>query len=139
VPLTNGPLAYVLRNRIYVGELNHKGASHPGEHAAIVEAALFDAVQGKLTSNRNGSRAKRAASDALLLGRIFDDRGNRMTPSATKKGAIHYRYYVSSVLAQGRTSEAGSVRRVSASESRASSSRLCGQQIRRIVISTTGT
>src|SRR5215208_1180435 len=39
-----------------------------------------------------------------------------MTPSTAKKGAIRYRYYVSSMLAQGRTSEAGSVRRVSASE-----------------------
>ena len=36
VPLTNGPLAHILRNRVYVGELNHKGASYPGEHAAIV-------------------------------------------------------------------------------------------------------
>jgi site-specific DNA recombinase len=33
VPLTNGPLAHILRNRLYVGELNHKGASYPGEHA----------------------------------------------------------------------------------------------------------
>jgi site-specific DNA recombinase len=51
VPLTNGPLAHLLRNRIYVGELNHKGASHPGEHVPIVALALFDAVQEKLTSN----------------------------------------------------------------------------------------
>ena len=57
---------------------------------------------------------QRAASGALLLGRLFDDRGNRMTPSTAKKGAIRYRYYVSSVLAQGRHSEAGAVRRVSA-------------------------
>jgi hypothetical protein len=26
------------------------------------------------------------------LGRIFDDRGNRMGPSTAKKGSIHYRY-----------------------------------------------
>src|SRR5215218_4653165 len=45
VPLTNGPLAHLLRNRVYLGELNHKGASYPGEHAAIVTRALFDAVQ----------------------------------------------------------------------------------------------
>ena len=38
VPLTNGPLAHILRNRVYLGELNHKGASYPGEHAAIVDA-----------------------------------------------------------------------------------------------------
>ena len=59
---------------------------------------------------------RRAASGALLIGRIFDDRGNRMTPSTAKKGSIRYRYYVSSVLAQGRKSEAGAIARVSASE-----------------------
>jgi site-specific DNA recombinase len=116
VALTNGPLAHLLRNRVYVGELNHKGASHPGEHAPIVAPALFDAVQEKLTSNRNGCRMQRAASGALLLGRVFDDRGNRMSPSTAKKGGIRYRYYVSSVLLQGRKSDAGSIRRVSASE-----------------------
>ena len=58
VPLTNGPLAHILRNRLYLGELNHKGASYPAEHAPIVTPALFDAVQEKLTANRNGARVK---------------------------------------------------------------------------------
>ena len=40
-----------------------------------------------------------------------------MTPSTAKKGSIRYRYYVSSVLAQGRKSEAGTIARVSASDS----------------------
>ena len=116
VPLTNGPLAHILRNRVYLGELNHKGASYPGEHAAIVTRALFDAVQEKLTANRNGAKVRRAASAALLIGRIFDDRGHPMTPSTAKKGSIRYRYYVSSMLAQGRRSEAGTIARVSAPE-----------------------
>jgi hypothetical protein len=73
----DNPLAHILRNRLYVGELNHKGASYPAEHAPIVTPALFDAVQERLTSNRNGARVKRAASGALLIGRIFDDRDNR--------------------------------------------------------------
>src|SRR3954453_19629372 len=110
------PSRILLRNRVYLGELNHKGSSHPGQHEPIIAPALFDAVQKKLTANRNGSRIQRAASGALLLGRIFDDRWNRMTPSTAKKGELRYRYYVSSVLAQGRQSEAGSVRRVSALE-----------------------
>ena len=116
VPLTNGPLAHILRNRVYLGELNQRGASYPAEHAPIVTPALFDAVQEKLTANRNGERVRRAASGALLIGRIFDDRGNRMTPSTAKKGSIRYRYYVSSVLAQGRKSEAGAIARLSAPE-----------------------
>src|SRR5215210_6978497 len=50
--------------RVYAGELNHKGASYPGEHAAIITRALFDAVQEKLTANRNG--AKQLVQCALL-------------------------------------------------------------------------
>jgi site-specific DNA recombinase len=86
------------------------------QHEAIVERDLFDAVQATLDENRNGRRARRSQSDALLMSRIFDDRGNRMSPTyAIKKGA-RYRYYVSTMLVQGRKSEAGSVARVPASE-----------------------
>ena len=116
VAFTNGPLAYLLRNRVYLGELNHRDRSYLGEHKPIVPQGLFDAVQAKLTQNRQGGRAGRAASQAVLLGLLFDDRGNRMTPSFCVKNGVHYRYYVSSVLAQGRKHEAGSVPRVSAPE-----------------------
>jgi len=58
----------------------------------------------------------RTRSEALLAGRIFDDRGNRMTPSHARKGGIKYRYYLSSALLQGAATRAGSVRRVSAAE-----------------------
>jgi hypothetical protein len=51
-----------------------------------------------------------------LSGRLFDDRGNRMTPSTANKKGMRYRYYISSMLVQGRKAEAGSVSRVSASD-----------------------
>jgi site-specific DNA recombinase len=116
VPLTNGPLAYLLANRAYVDEINHKGQSYRGEHPAIVAPELFDAVAAKLAENRNGVRTKRAGSGALLLGRLFDDRGNPMSPSVTNKKGVRYRYYVSCVVAQGRGAEAGSLKRISAPE-----------------------
>jgi hypothetical protein len=50
------------------------------------------------------------------MGRIFDDRGNRMTPSFARKAGKRYRYYVSSALIQGRAKLAGSVRRAAATE-----------------------
>ena len=50
--LTNGPLAYLLRNRMYLGEINHRDKSYPGEHQPIIDEKLFDAVQAKLTENR---------------------------------------------------------------------------------------
>jgi hypothetical protein len=97
-----------------LGELNHRGKSYPGAHQAIIDVAVFEAVQTKLTGNRNGFRQRRSSSAALLLGRIFDDRGNRMTPSYAIKKGVRYRYYTSCVLAQGRKEEAGSVARVAA-------------------------
>jgi hypothetical protein len=73
-------------------------------------------VQAKLSQNLVQRRKFRLASDALLLGRIFDDRGNRMSPTYAIKKGVRYRYYVSAVIAQGLKSEAGSNPRVPASE-----------------------
>jgi len=112
--LTNGPLAHMLRNRMYIGEINHRDKSYPGEHAPIIDPRLFEAVQTKLTENRRERRLQRQSSNALLMGKLFDDRGNPMTPSYAIKKGVRYRYYVSSVLNQGRKEEAGSLPRVAA-------------------------
>ena len=53
-------------------------------------------------------------SEALLAGRIFDDRGNRMTP--TRPQGLKYRYYLSSTLLQGQADRSGSVPRIPAAE-----------------------
>lgn len=114
VALTNGALSYILKNRHYLGELNHHGRSWPAEHEPIIDRTLFDAVQARLAENLNRAANRKAKSGALLMGKIFDDRGNPMSPShAVKKGA-RYRYYVSSPIAQGRKDEAGSIARVPA-------------------------
>jgi site-specific DNA recombinase len=112
--LTNGPLAYLLRNRMYLGEINHRDKSYLGEHAPIIDPGLFEAVQTKLTENRQKRHRRRQTSNALLMGKLFDDRGNPMTPSYAIRRGAHYRYYVSSVLNQGRREEAGSLPRVAA-------------------------
>jgi hypothetical protein len=114
VPLTNGPLVHLLHNRMYRGELNHRDKSYPGEHQPIIDQTLFDEVQAKLSGNRCGNRLRSQRSEALLLGRLFDDRGNKITPSYAIKKGVRYPYYVSCVLAQGRKEEAGSVSRVGA-------------------------
>jgi hypothetical protein len=54
--------------------------------------------------------------DAPLAGKLFDDRGNRMSPSYATKGGRRWRYYVSQAVLQGRKHEAGSVVRMSAFE-----------------------
>src|SRR5262249_23428762 len=47
---------------------------------------------------------------------IFDDRGNRMTPSHARKRGIKYRYYLSSALLRGLPERAGAVSRIPAAE-----------------------
>jgi hypothetical protein len=116
IPFTRGPLAYLLRNRFYIGEVVFRGQICPGEHPPILDRGLFEAVQLKLAEQHNGYRAARASREAPLTGRIFDDRGNRMSPSHSRKGGARYGYYVSSALIQGQPQSAGSVTRVPAAK-----------------------
>jgi site-specific DNA recombinase len=114
IPFTKGSLAYLLKNRVYIGEVVHKGQHYPGEHEPILDKALFEAVQEKLASQSRARRPTRINNGSLLTGRIFDDRGNRMTPSSAKKGSARYRYYISAPLIQGRREAAGKVSRLPA-------------------------
>ena len=116
IPLTRGPLAHLLRNRFYIGEVEFKGEILPGEQPAILDRNLFEAIQRKLDEQRTNLTITRSTSEALLMGRIFDDHGNRMTPCQSLKHGKRYRYYLSSALNQGQAEQAGSVRRVPAAE-----------------------
>ena len=110
------PLAHLLKNRGYVGEIVHKDKYYVGEHEPILDRALFDAVQQMLASQARSRGQKRINNVSFLIGRIYDDRGNRMTPSTANKGGVRYRYYVSCAITQARKHEAGSVTRVAAPE-----------------------
>jgi hypothetical protein len=81
IPFNKGPLHYLLRNRVYVGEISHKDQHFPAEHEPIVDRKLFDAVQQQLAAGARAREHSRINSSSLLVGHIFDDRGNRMTPS----------------------------------------------------------
>ena len=50
------------------------------------------------------------------MGHLYDDRGNRMSPTHARKGGVKYRYYVSCALTDGRPEAAGSVSRIPAQE-----------------------
>ncbi|GEP06934.1 recombinase family protein [Methylobacterium oxalidis] len=116
IPFSKGPLAYLLRNRVYIGEVVHKDQHYRGEHEPIVSLELFEAVQAALSAKAQAAGAGRANTGSLLKGLLYDDRGNRMTPSSARKGAVRYRYYVSRAVEEGRREEAGSVARVPAPE-----------------------
>jgi site-specific DNA recombinase len=114
IPFTYGPLAYFLKNRVYIGEVHHGGKWFKGEHRALIDRSTFDRVQQLLATQANGRKVKRSASGALLAGKLYDDKGNRMSPSFSTKNGVRYRFYVSSALLRGRKVAAGSVARVPA-------------------------
>ena len=98
-PFSRGAIYLILQNRIYRGEIVHKGQSHPGEHIPIIDQPLWDAVAARLASNsgeRNAGTGTREHS--LLTGMLFDRDGNRMTPTHAVKKDTRYRYYVSRPL-----------------------------------------
>ncbi|MBN9597939.1 MAG: recombinase family protein [Afipia sp.] len=114
IPFTYGPLAHVLKNRIYLGEVHHGGKWYPAEHKPILDQKTFDQVQAVLADNRVTNKTRQSASGALLTGKLRDDRGNRMSPSFSVKNGVRYRFYVSRALMRGRRAQAGSVPRISA-------------------------
>jgi site-specific DNA recombinase len=77
---------------------------------------LFEAVQAKLDQQRTNHARVRQQSHSLLMGRIFDDRGNRMTPTYAVKNGIRYRYYISAPLLQSQSDKAAKLNRVPAAE-----------------------
>src|ERR1700741_4822951 len=90
-----GPLAHLLKNRFYIGEVHYRGEIYCGEHEPILSRDLFEAVQAKLAANAVDRQVRLKGSATLLTGRLFDDRGNRMSPTHANKRGVRYRYYVS--------------------------------------------
>ncbi|MDP1904527.1 MAG: recombinase family protein [Pseudomonadota bacterium] len=87
-----------LNNRIYLGEISHKGKPYPGQHAAIIDSTLWDAVQAVFADNLNARRSEtwgKRVDDALLRGLLYAADGERLQPSfTTKANGKRYRYYV---------------------------------------------
>src|SRR4030088_1284666 len=118
VPFGGGSLFYLLRNRFYIGEVKYKEEILPGEQPAVMDRALFDAVQQKLNDQWTTRSTARNASDHLLTGLLFDDAGHRMVPTHATKAGVRYRYYVSlpHLYGESKTTSVGSVSRIPASD-----------------------
>ncbi len=104
-----GHIHYILTNPVYAGRIRHHAKVYPGQHPPLIEPEVWDSIQDQLRSdaakdrtftkrNRKGARA----SASPLAGRIYDQTGDRLTPSHSKtaKGR-KLRYYVSHRLVRG--------------------------------------
>lgn len=115
---SRGALYWLLRNPVYVGRISHKGSIYEGRQAAIVEQDQWERAQA-LLSEKSASRQRHniAPGGRPLAGRLFDDRGNAMSPSySTKRSGQRYNYYVSQARLQNDKARAGTVARVPANE-----------------------
>ena len=105
---SRGSLYCLLQNPIYLGKIQHRDATYAGEHDAIIPQELWDKVQDRLRANnkvrRSGSNSK---SPSLLVGLLYDEEGNRFTPSHAVKGGKRYRYYVSQAAIHHRRNRQG--------------------------------
>jgi DNA invertase Pin-like site-specific DNA recombinase len=109
---SRGALYLILHNRIYLGQITHKKASYPGQHAAIVDQNMWDQAQARFQSNLQAPRKRpRATEQSLLMGLLYDEQGNRFTPAHASKKGRRYRYYVSqAVIKKSRGNHTGPVR-----------------------------
>jgi len=116
-PLVRGALYRMLCNRVYLGETVHKEKHYSGEHDAIVDQDLWERVQAKLDANRVEHKTGHTARNpSLLAGVLFDDNGDRMTPSHAVKNGKRYRYYISRPLTTQRRPTVPGGRRVPAGD-----------------------
>ena len=85
-----------------MGEIRHKGVCHPGQHAPIVDRTIWDKVAKLLLEHTTGSGARSPSTKScVLMGKLFDENGEGLTPSHAVKGDRRYRYYVSRSLMKG--------------------------------------
>ncbi|MDA8587224.1 recombinase family protein [Rhodobacteraceae bacterium] len=96
-PFDRGHIHQILTNPIYAGRIRHKTLIHDGQHEAIIEPDRWDRVQVTLQAGTSKSRTKKTAKQSsLLCGKIYDETGDRLTPSHTKtRAGARRRYYVS--------------------------------------------
>ena len=116
-PISRGHLYRLLQNRLYRGEIVHKGQTYPGQHEPIIDHDLWDQVQAQLEQNRVEHRAQQTTiQTSLLAGLVTDQAGDRLVPTYASKNGNRYRYYISQTLTTGTRGNAPHAIRVPAAD-----------------------
>jgi DNA invertase Pin-like site-specific DNA recombinase len=86
----------LLHNRMYLGEIVHKGRYYPGQHPPILTSAQWQAAHEVLAQTAEERRAAVATDGRgppLLRGLLFTTSGERLIPTHTVRKGRCYRYY----------------------------------------------
>lgn len=88
-------LQRILTNQLYLGKMPNKSTKEVfnGQHDAILDEELFNAVQEKLTSNNVHGDAPYARGASLLHDKIYTSDGEPFKNKKGNKGLKKYRYY----------------------------------------------
>lgn len=71
-------------NRLYLGEMTHKGQSFPGQHEPIITPELWAAVHAYVERRKMGPRIRHKKEPALLTGLLYAPDNQRMLPTYTQ-------------------------------------------------------
>ncbi len=112
-----GHVHHILTNPIYAGRIRHKGQVYEGQHPAIIEPEIWEKVQRLLIKRVPKSRGYRKKSiRSPLAGKLFDETGDRLTPSHSRKNGKRLRYYISRRLVVDRSQKHPNAWRVPAEQ-----------------------
>jgi site-specific DNA recombinase len=101
-PFSRGNLYTLLSNPLFKGEVRHGKQRYRGQHQAIVEPAVWDQVSSALKENSSPRKLdSNSQSASLLAGKLFDETGDRLSPTYAVKRKKRYRYYISRRLMIG--------------------------------------
>ena len=99
-----GHLQHILSNPVYAGRIRHKKHLYEGQHPAIIDPAVCDKVRKMLQSGAAVARgARQKATRSPLARKIFDETGDRPTPSHSRKNGKRLCYYNSRRLVKDRS------------------------------------
>jgi len=105
-PFERGHIHHILRNPVYAGRIRHKGQVYDGQHPAIIAPEVWEGVQNALAVAAARARGtKRQAARSSLAGKLFDEAGDRLTPSHSRKNGKRLRYYISRRLVTDRSAK----------------------------------
>ena len=92
-----GHIHHILTNPLYAGRIRHREKVFDGQHPPIIAPDRWDAIQQQLQDGAARMRSDAAAPrQSLLCGKLFDETGDRLTPSHSKtKAGTRLRYYIS--------------------------------------------
>lgn len=113
-----GHLNRLLNNKVYIGKITYKNEEYDGLHSGIIDNDLFDKVQRCIKSNKGDRKFATNNHQYSLLGsKLFDDKGNYMSPTYSyNRHKKRYRYYVSQAIIQHREQDAGSINKIPGDE-----------------------